>query len=109
VDVIGLDGQFLDMPPQLSALAEDQLAAGLGNLPREDGLSTLRTPDEVVDDQVNPMFVALIFNVDSILTIDGLFKSDAARRRVETRPDKPRLTSPTKVGRLAAGFFGQRG
>ena len=58
------------VPPLLLALGLDQRAAVLRHVAGEDGLPPLGAPDEVVDDQVDPVFVALIFHVDSILSLD---------------------------------------
>ena len=64
--MIRLDRQLFDVPPKLDALRLDQCPAVGCDLAREDRLSPLRTPDEVVDDEVDPMFVSLILHVDSI-------------------------------------------
>ncbi len=75
MDVIRLDRQFLDVPPVLGTLRLDQCPAVARDLAREDRLASLRTPDEVVDDKVDSMFVALILDVGSPPTINGIIKA----------------------------------
>jgi hypothetical protein len=54
----------------LGALGLDQRLAVGSHLPREDGLAPLGTPDEVVDDEVDPEFIALILHVDSVHCVE---------------------------------------
>ena len=105
--MVGLDGQLLDGPSVLGALGLDERAAVPRHIPQEDGFPPLGAPDEVVDDQMDPVFVASIFHVDSMPTADMEYKCSLAKKqRVETPGRETRLTSPTQVGRLAAGSLG---
>ena len=87
--MIGLDRQFLDVPPKLVALRLDQCPAVGRDLAREDGFAPLRTPDEVVDDEVDPVFVSLIFHVDSISAIDSRLRPVARNQRAEALRRNP--------------------
>jgi hypothetical protein len=60
----------------------------------------------VVDDEVDSVFVTSGFHVESIPTGDMEYKRLIAKKeRVETPGRETRLTSPTQVGRFAAGSF----
>ena len=64
--MIRLDRQLFDVRPKVDPLRLDQCPAVGCDLAREDRLLPLRTPDEVIDDEVDPMFVSWILHVDSI-------------------------------------------
>jgi hypothetical protein len=102
MDVIGLDRQLLDMPSVLSALGLDQGFTVDRDFSGEDGLTTLRTPDQVVDDQVDTVFVALVLHVDIANAIDTAINSVAKNQQAEAR-EEDRLTTATEVAWLAAG------
>src|SRR5665213_127477 len=59
--------------PKLAALARshpfDQPAAIFRHRVNQDGFSPFRTPNKVVHDQMDPMFVALILHVDTVGSI----------------------------------------
>jgi hypothetical protein len=104
MDVVGLDGQLLNVPAMLSTFRLDQGPAVGRHLAREDRLAPLGAPDEVVDDQVDPMFVALILHVDIIRLINMVNKCIVAvKQRAEARVGETRLTTATEVAWLAAG------
>jgi hypothetical protein len=67
MDVVGLDGQFQDGLALLGTLLPNQGATRLGNLPAQHGFAPLRVPDEVVHNQVDTVFVSLIFRVGRVL------------------------------------------
>jgi hypothetical protein len=102
-DVVGLDCQFLDVPAVLGAHGFDQLPASLGDILYKDGLPPLGTPDQVVDDHMDPVFVSLIFHVDIGESIDIVDKCIDGKRRVDTLAGETRLTTATKLAWLAAG------
>jgi hypothetical protein len=89
VDVIGLNRQLFDAPPVPGALGFDQGFTVRGHLAGEDGLTTLRTPDEVVDDEVDAVFVALIIHVDAVSSIDIGINSVAGKQRAKALDKKP--------------------
>jgi hypothetical protein len=103
VDVIGLDGQFLDVPTLLRTLGLDELAAVLGHLAHQDRLSPLGTPDEVVDDEMNPVLITLIFHVDSLQDFDIFFNSVVWNRQAKAQDGETRLTTGAEAPWLAAG------
>jgi len=87
VDVVRLHGQFQDRPALLLALALDQLAAFLGHVADKDRLASFRAPDEVVDDQMDPMLVALVLHnlvVDNDTDIDKVSSTAKAGNRLTT-------------------------
>ena len=65
--MIGLNGKFQNLPPSFSALLLDKSAALGGDVATQDGFTSLRAPDEMVDDEVNAVFVSLIVHVDMVL------------------------------------------
>jgi hypothetical protein len=79
VDMVRLDGQLFNVPCLFGTLGLDPLLAILGDVADQHGLPPLGTPNQVVDDQVDPMLVPLIFHVDILAFID-----------TETRGLKPR-------------------
>jgi hypothetical protein len=85
MDVVGLDGQFQDVPTFLAALVLDPLPAVLRHVAREDGLAALGTPDEMVDDEMDSVFIALIFHVDSIRTIDNKINRGRKEAKAQNR------------------------
>jgi hypothetical protein len=80
VDVIGRDRQFLDVPVLLGALGLNELAAVRGDVPNQDRLPPFGTPNEVVDNQVNAVFVSLLFHANRLPAIDVDFKMAVEKR-----------------------------
>ncbi len=66
VDMIGLDCQFLTVPALPGTRGLDQLAAIPGHIAHQDGLTPLGTPDEVRDDPMDTMLVALVLHVTEL-------------------------------------------
>ncbi len=79
--MVGLDGQLLDGPSALGALCLDKLATVLCHASNKDGLSPLRTPDEMGDDEVDSVFVASVFHVESLARLDTEYKCPVAKKR----------------------------
>jgi len=61
--MVWLDCQFQNIPSLDIRLFPDDRFAILGNLPLQYLFSAFWAPDEVVDNQMHPMFVSLIFHV----------------------------------------------
>ena len=59
--------------PRRADLTDYALAIG-GDGTNQHLFSALRTPDEVVDDEVDPMFITLIIHVESTPDINGVLK-----------------------------------
>ena len=78
VDMIGLNGQLQNVPPTLRTLDANLVLAFPTNIIHEDMLAPLGAPDKVVNDEVNTVFVPLVFHasiVDVGISIDKLFNS----------------------------------
>ena len=76
--MVGLDGQFQDLPALLGAFGLDELAAVPGDVAGENQLAPLSwkgfgASDEMVDEQVYSMLVALVFH-------EGFHSTFAARK-----------------------------
>ncbi len=52
MDVIGLDGQVFDLPAMLGTPGVDEFATVLGHISHQDGFSSFRAPDQVVNDPI---------------------------------------------------------
>jgi hypothetical protein len=66
VYVIGLNHQLHNLPPAFSALLFDKCTTVLGNGATQHRLTALGTPDQVVDDKVDAVFISLVFHVDIV-------------------------------------------
>jgi len=64
--VIGLDSQRQDGPSTHSTLAVDQFPAACRYWLHQHCLAALGTPDEMIDNQVDAVFVSLILHVEII-------------------------------------------
>ena len=62
--MIGLDRQVQYLPTLLSTLLLDEGLAVFGDTATKQGLSALRTPDQMVDDKVDAVFISLAVHVD---------------------------------------------
>jgi hypothetical protein len=75
----------------------DERAAILRHIPHEDRLSPLGTPNEVVDDEVDSVFVASVFHVGSIPTADMEYKCPVAKNNgLKPEDEKPASPLPLK-------------
>jgi hypothetical protein len=77
------------VPALFRTLGLDELAAVLGHVSHQDRFSPLGTPDEVVDDEVDPMFIALIFHVEIVGGLNGAGKSFVPRKRARALRRNP--------------------
>jgi hypothetical protein len=100
MDMIGLNRQLQHSPTLLGTFLLDEGLAVLGDSPTQHRFAALGTPDQVVDDKVDAVFISLIFHVDivayndaciNILVLGGWLK-----------PREKRLTSWVETLRLAA-------
>jgi hypothetical protein len=66
VYVIGLNRQLHKLPPAFSALLFDKCTTVLRNGATQHRLTALGTPDQVVDDKVDAVFISLVFHVDIV-------------------------------------------
>ena len=64
VDMVRLNRQRQDRPATLSTLALDEFLRACRHWPHQHRLAALGAPEEVVDTQVNPMFVSLLCHVE---------------------------------------------
>src|SRR5215831_10304697 len=60
VEVIGLDSERQYLPALLSTLALQQLTTPRRDWPNEYRLPAARTPDEVIDDEMDAVFISLV-------------------------------------------------
>lgn len=70
--MIGLDRQFNNLPAVFLALLFNQLATLISNRVHQNRFTPLRCPDQMIHNQVYPMFVSLVvifvvFHVDNII------------------------------------------
>jgi hypothetical protein len=63
VEVIGLYRQLQDLPILLSTLLLDEGVAVLGDTATKHGFTALGTPDQVVDDKGDAVFISLVIHV----------------------------------------------
>ena len=62
MNVVGLDVQLLDSPTALLAFLLNQIAAVPGNISHQNGFSAFGGPDQMIEDQVDAVFISLIFH-----------------------------------------------
>jgi hypothetical protein len=70
VHVVGLDGQLQDLPTFLGTLEADVGLALPSELPREEWLASLGTPDQGINNQVDTVLMALVVHVVRIYIND---------------------------------------
>ncbi len=66
MDMVWLNDQVEHLPAHLHACLPDQFGAVLRDRADEDFPPAFRAPDEMVDDQMYPMFVSLIFYLSTV-------------------------------------------
>jgi hypothetical protein len=94
MDMIGLNRQFQHVPALLSTLLLDEGLAVFGDTPPKYGFTALGTPDQVVDDKVDAVFISLIIHVDigaynnTLINKNGSFEG---RLKPEKAPNCYRL------------------
>jgi hypothetical protein len=64
MDMIGLDRQLQHLPALFSTLLLNKGLAVFGDTTTKHGFTALGTPDQVVDDKVDAVFISLIIHVD---------------------------------------------
>ena len=60
--MIGLNRQFQNLPALLSTLLLDEGLAVFGDTAPKHGFAALGTPDQVVDDKVDAVFISLVIS-----------------------------------------------
>jgi hypothetical protein len=66
MDMIGLNRQFQNLPALLSTLLLDEGLAVFGDTAPKHGFAALGTPEQVVDDKVDAVFISLVIHVDMV-------------------------------------------
>ena len=99
--MIGLNRQFQNRPTLLDTFLLDEGLTILSDGTTQHGLAPLETPDQVVDDKVDTVFIALVVHVEIVeynnVFINRLFLGES----VETKTK--RLTAGDQSLQLAAG------
>jgi hypothetical protein len=60
MDMLGLKSKLKDEPALLSTFLFYELLAPLFDLADKNGLAAARAPDQMIDDEMNAMFISLI-------------------------------------------------
>ena len=85
MDMIGLNRQLQNRPTLLSTLLLDEGLAILGDSATEHGFPSLGTPDQVVDDKVDAVFISLIIHVDIISHNNTIIYTTSGKVRLKPR------------------------
>ncbi len=67
MEMIGLNGKLKDRPPFFFALLFNELSSTSGDLTRKHWLAAAGTPDQVIDDEMHPVLIALVLKLVCIL------------------------------------------
>ncbi len=94
MDMIGLNRQLHNRPPTLSTFLFNEGTTVLRNGATQNGFASLGAPDQVVNDQVDAVFISLIFHVDIIVYKDIL------NNKVLQEGLKPRRKAPNLWGSI---------
>jgi|SRR5712691_3663101 len=86
MDVIWLNRQFENCPSLLGTLLFDEGLAVLGDSATQYRFAALRTPDQVVDDKVDAVFISLVFHVDIVVYNNMYFYRESLDGRL--KPEK---------------------
>lgn len=100
--MVGLNGEGYHLPPFLSTLAFEQLPTPCRHWPHEHWLAAAWAPDEVLDDEMDAVFLSLVL----LCLFHGLFSpTNKTNRQAVGRMAKAeeRLTAAVETARLAAG------
>ena len=100
VDMIWLNSKLKDVPPMLGALLFDERFAVLGDLAYKHRLPPLRYPDQVVDNQVNPVLVSFISRIFHVV---NMHTNNIIVNRAANAPQETRLTTAAKVAWISSG------
>jgi hypothetical protein len=76
MDMIGVDRQFHDLPSLLGARLLHQPPTVYGNRIFEDSLAARPRPDEVIEDEMNPVFVALVLHRPAVQLLISLLTGE---------------------------------
>jgi hypothetical protein len=79
--MIGLNCKLQNIPAMLGAFIADEVFTVLSNSSREHGFASPWAPDEVIYDQVDTVFVSLIFHSSSSLSNYALYNSTISTKR----------------------------
>jgi len=60
---IGIDRQFQDLPSFLAALALDKTTTVLGYVAFQNRLTSLGSPDQIIDNQMHSVLISLVFHL----------------------------------------------
>lgn len=91
MDMIGLNRQRHNRPPTFSTLLFNEGTAVLRNGATQHGFPSLGTPDQMVDDQVDAVFISLIFHVDIRVCKDILNNNKVLQEGLKPRRKAPHL------------------
>ncbi len=104
MNVIRLNGKLQNVPTPLGALVLDQLVQGRSDWFDQNPLTPLGTPDQVVHNQVDTVFVPLVLHSVE-LYYTATRKSTLVLKQRLKPVREARLTAATKAARLAADYF----
>lgn len=83
MDVIGLNRQFQDCPTLFGALLLNKDLTFLGDGATQYRFAALGTPDQVVDDKVDAVFISLVIHVEIVAYFDIHFYIIVLQRRLK--------------------------
>src|SRR5258708_7441923 len=105
VDMIGLDSERQNLPPMLRTLTCDQLPAACGHRLYQHRLAAAWAPDEVIDDEMDAVFISLVL----VCLFHGLHSTTEKTNRhgvgLRAKATQARLTARGNTLRLSAGSF----
>jgi hypothetical protein len=90
MDMIGLDRQLQYLPTLLRTLLLNKGLAVFGDTAPKHSLTALGTPDQVVDDKVDAVFISLVIYVDKYIVNDteiNMRSSVQSRLKPEKAPN----------------------
>jgi len=91
MDMIGLNRQLHNRPTLLGTLLLDEGLTVLSDSATEHGFPSLGTPDQVVDDKVDTVFIPLIIHVDIVVYNDTLINNKVLQEGLKPREKAPNL------------------
>jgi hypothetical protein len=115
MDMIGLYRERQNLPTLLSTLLLDEGLTVCGDTATKDRFTALGTPDQVVDNKVDTVFISLIIHVDTIEYNDMLINKHSSlesRLKPEKAPNRYRANGAAcgglksiSVNQKIEGFF----
>ncbi len=108
MDMIRLDSQCKNAPSLLFARCFNELLTAILELSSKNGLSSLGTPDEMIDDQMDAMFISLGLKLARLcrfhpFKIQHVHQAVKPQRLLAQVREKPASPPGFKPQRLAAG------